>query len=112
MHKIIYLIRHGQASAGTADYDRLSTLGERQASITGHYLRSLSKPPVAIWSGSLRRQQQSAANAHPDHAPADIHAGLDEYDHKQVHHVFHPDNEDMQPLQSVNVTDIDVPVTM
>lgn len=29
----IYLIRHGQASFGAENYDKLSPLGERQASI-------------------------------------------------------------------------------
>jgi broad specificity phosphatase PhoE len=35
----IYLIRHGQASFGAQDYDKLSELGRRQATLTGEYLR-------------------------------------------------------------------------
>ena len=31
----IYLIRHGQASFGSDDYDQLSQLGIRQAEVTG-----------------------------------------------------------------------------
>ena len=34
----LLLLRHGQASFGNADYDRLSALGERQASKTGLHL--------------------------------------------------------------------------
>ena len=34
----IYLIRHGQASFGAEDYDKLSELGCRQAQVVGEYL--------------------------------------------------------------------------
>jgi broad specificity phosphatase PhoE len=34
----LYLIRHGQASFGADDYDKLSGLGCRQASVLGDYL--------------------------------------------------------------------------
>jgi len=37
----LYLIRHGQASFGTADYDRLSEKGIRQASVLGDHLADL-----------------------------------------------------------------------
>ena len=32
---VLLLVRHGQASLGTADYDRLSDIGRRQAQVTG-----------------------------------------------------------------------------
>lgn len=57
----LYLIRHGQASYGQADYDRLSPLGEQQARAVGGWLatRGIS----ALYSGPLRRQVQTAAFA-------------------------------------------------
>ncbi|MFQ5527850.1 MAG: hypothetical protein ACE5GX_16530 [Thermoanaerobaculia bacterium] len=33
----VLLVRHGQASAGSADYDRLSELGERQSRLLGRH---------------------------------------------------------------------------
>ena len=56
----IYLIRHGQASFGAADYDQLSELGCRQAEVVGQYLRDHDIHLDAAYSGNLRRQQKTA----------------------------------------------------
>jgi broad specificity phosphatase PhoE len=56
----LYLFRHGQASFGAADYDRLSPLGERQASLLGQYLRDSGIVLDAAFSGDLLRQRQTA----------------------------------------------------
>lgn len=57
----IYLVRHGQASFGTDDYDVLSEVGRRQAGLAGAELarRGLRSPVVV--SGSLVRQRDTAA---------------------------------------------------
>jgi len=56
----VYLVRHGQASFGGDDYDRLSVLGRAQAEAAGRWLydRGLRRP-VAV-HGSLRRQRDTA----------------------------------------------------
>lgn len=54
----LYLIRHGQASYGEADYDRLSTRGQEQARAVGRWLARTKLD--AIYSGPLRRQVQTA----------------------------------------------------
>jgi broad specificity phosphatase PhoE len=59
----IYLIRHGQASFGSANYDQLSELGCRQAQVLGHYLRDCGIHLDAAYSGSLERQKKTAALA-------------------------------------------------
>ncbi len=33
----LYLIRHGQASFGSDNYDQLSPLGQRQADVSGRF---------------------------------------------------------------------------
>jgi len=38
----IYLVRHGQASFGSANYDELSDRGRRQSRILGEYLFNTS----------------------------------------------------------------------
>ncbi|MGN6110094.1 MAG: histidine phosphatase family protein, partial [Kofleriaceae bacterium] len=58
---ILYLIRHGQASYGQADYDRLSTLGEAQARAIGQFLATARLD--ALYAGPLHRQQQTAQHA-------------------------------------------------
>lgn len=78
----IYLLRHGQASFGTDDYDVLSELGVRQAGVAGRELarRGLRSPVVV--SGSLRRQRDTAAIAAAalgvEHSAVD--ARFDEFD--------------------------------
>lgn len=57
---ILYLVRHGQASFGTHDYDRLSPLGIRQVELLRDHLGALQDAPHAIYSGSLKRQQHTA----------------------------------------------------
>lgn len=78
----IYLLRHGQASFGTDDYDVLSELGRRQAAVAGEALarRGLRLPVVV--SGGLRRQRDTAAIAAAALAvePSGVDARFDEFD--------------------------------
>lgn len=75
----IYLVRHGQASFGTDDYDRLSTVGRLQCEHLGSRWRHLGHEFDAVYAGPLVRQQDSCRISLPDHAP-DIHDALREYD--------------------------------
>ncbi len=59
----LFLVRHGQASYGVANYDNLSALGIRQAEVTGTtggggLLDGLD----AIYAGPLRRQRDTASH--------------------------------------------------
>jgi len=56
----IYVIRHGQASFGEENYDKLSTLGARQATVLGEYLRDCGIHFDATYSGDLQRQRKTA----------------------------------------------------
>jgi broad specificity phosphatase PhoE len=91
---VIYLIRHGQASFGSEDYDRLSDLGRRQAGILGAYLKRGYAPFDALVSGALRRQRDTLAgiaealgSSAPEHG---IHEAFDEYDHAGVIRAYLP----------------------
>jgi broad specificity phosphatase PhoE len=57
----LLLIRHGQASYGEPDYDRLSERGHHQARALGAYLAQARLDRLYV--GPLRRQQQTAAVA-------------------------------------------------
>ena len=57
----LYLIRHGQASYGEADYDRLSPRGIEQALAIGRWAARVGLD--ALYAGPLRRQQQTAQYA-------------------------------------------------
>lgn len=81
---LVLLVRHGQASFGGDDYDRLSDLGRQQAEATGRWLRERGlRRPVAV-HGSLRRQRDTArlALAAAGHAlEPRVDPRWDEYDH-------------------------------
>lgn len=59
----LYIIRHGQASFGAENYDKLSPLGEQQATVTGRYLHDLGLAFDHAIAGDLSRQQVTARNA-------------------------------------------------
>lgn len=85
---IIYLVRHGQA--GTRDnYDSLSDLGRAQARLLGEHFRAQGIRFAAAYSGSLARQQSTAAEALPD-AEVLVDPGWDEFDLSHVYRELAP----------------------
>lgn len=93
---MLYLIRHGQASAGTHDYDRLSPTGERQASLLGQWWSEQGFTPDATFHGTLVRQRNTAhlamAALDTEHQSTE-HAGLNEYNHRVIDSLFGPTME-------------------
>ena len=92
----LYLVRHGQASFGTDDYDRLSELGARQCERLGEYFRAKGITFDGVITGTLRRHAQSFdALARGLQASHDVLAmpGLNEYDSEAIVRAIHP-----QPL--------------
>ena len=90
----LYLVRHGQASFGAADYDQLSELGARQCQRLGEYFRSRGKRFQAALSGSLRRHDQSLSAlllGLGDAPAASVFPGLNEYDSAAVVRAVHPE---------------------
>ncbi len=55
----ITFVRHGQASFGAADYDRLSELGRQQSRWLGAHLAATARPFDRIVTGTLRRHRQT-----------------------------------------------------
>lgn len=81
----VLLVRHGQASFGADDYDRLSELGHRQAQLVAGRLAAMPGEVGPVVSGEMRRQRQTAAPlvAAID-VPARTDARFDEYDHEGI----------------------------
>jgi broad specificity phosphatase PhoE len=87
----IYLVRHGQASFGAADYDQLSGRGFEQSTVAGAELRRRGVNFAEARTGSLVRQRDTAATV-----LAELGGGVvakkdprwNEYDHVDiaVHH--------------------------
>jgi broad specificity phosphatase PhoE len=81
---VIYLVRHAQASFGTADYDRLTPTGFTQAELLGAYFARRKIRFDAVYRGTLRRHAETAeaiaGGAAERAAPAaQCFPGLDEY---------------------------------
>ena len=94
----LYLVRHGQASFGEDDYDRLSPLGHQQAQQLGRYLGArFAREGVQIDTvlmGSLTRHRETwegiAQGAQWTHTP-EIWPGLNEYDSLALIEAIHPE---------------------
>lgn len=69
----IYVVRHGQASFGEENYDKLSTLGCRQAEVLGEYFRDCGIHFDATFSGDLQRQRKTAKLAIASQPGSDNH---------------------------------------
>jgi len=79
---VLLLVRHGQASFGTDDYDVLSETGWEQGRLLGAWLRERGVAPTAVVRGGMRRHRETAeAGGWPDAA---VDPGWDEFDHLSV----------------------------
>jgi broad specificity phosphatase PhoE len=57
---VLYLIRHGQASFGQKNYDRLSPVGIQQAQILGEYLADIQFIFHETYCGKMEQQRHTA----------------------------------------------------
>ncbi len=92
----LYLVRHGQASFGAANYDQLSPLGVQQCQQLGRYFASKGRRFASVITGTLQRQIQSyeaLADGLGVTQPTLQLPGLNEYDSHAVISAVHP-----QPL--------------
>jgi broad specificity phosphatase PhoE len=90
----LYLVRHGQASFGAADYDQLSAKGREQCRHLGAYWRERGQRFDAVFTGTLRRHAQSLAGiseGYGEDLPAITLPGLNEYDSEAVVRAIHPE---------------------
>ncbi|WP_183093113.1 histidine phosphatase family protein [Nocardioides stalactiti] len=96
--KVIYLVRHGQASFGKKDYDALSDLGHEQSRLLGRALAGREVVPDVVVRGELRRHRETAegiltglADVGVDRrVPVEVDAGWDEFDFEHVVQVHKP----------------------
>ncbi len=90
----LYLVRHGQASFGAADYDQLSPLGVRQCRRLVEHLQARGLRFQATYRGTLKRHAQSldALVEGFGEAPAPVLLpGLNEFDGEAVVRALYPE---------------------
>ncbi|MEH6606419.1 MAG: histidine phosphatase family protein [Pseudomonadales bacterium] len=83
----LYLVRHGQASFGSDNYDQLSPLGYQQALWLGEYLRDRAIHPDRMIIGDMARHRQTAENICQGlgrDMEIEVHAGFNEFDFLQL----------------------------
>ncbi len=100
----LYLVRHGQASFGEDDYDRLSPLGHKQSHRLGEYFAAKGATFDAVITGTLRRHDETWAGI-AEGMKLDMKAlhwaGLNEYDSEAVIAAIHP-----QPLGKADTPEL------
>jgi broad specificity phosphatase PhoE len=92
----LLLVRHGQASFGSHDYDRLSTLGITQSDLLGRWFEQCATPIDRVVAGAMRRHRETATHCLaacktegiPGIEALEIDAQFNEFDHAQVMDVY------------------------
>ena len=88
----LFLVRHGQASFGAADYDQLSSIGYKQSKLLGHFLSAQNLEFDRFACGDMRRHFQTLTevcvgmklnNKNPEILP-----GLNEYDFEGMYEAY------------------------
>lgn len=86
----IYLIRHGQASFGQENYDKLSERGEQQATRLGQELSQRVPKFDAVGLGTMLRHRQTANRClsefgiELEECEPSFDEGWNEYDHQNI----------------------------
>jgi len=86
----LWIIRHGQASFGDSNYDKLSELGQTQSRILGKYFRKTGVVFDKAYTGDMSRQTETAQivleGMAVDGKSMDtlIDPAFNEYDHRSI----------------------------
>jgi broad specificity phosphatase PhoE len=103
----LLLVRHGQASAGAADYDCLSERGVEQCRRLGRWLAATGHAFDAVVVGGMKRHAQSAAALAEGFAleggqalPApQLDTGFDEFDHRAIFETYSREHGGREEVQ-------------
>ena len=107
----IYLVRHGQASFGKADYDQLSDKGCRQSELLGQHLKN-KVVPDQFYSGNLLRHEQTANHFITGFGGTDLatvtHSGFNEFNHVEVLVKYRPEWQSHRAM-AADIAKADIP---
>ena len=98
-----YLVRHGQASFGTDDYDRLSTLGEQQSLWLGQYFAERDIQFDRVITGTQLRHRQTAEGICRGMGRSPIFTELpelNEYDFSALYNALGEEHAELKRLAS------------
>jgi broad specificity phosphatase PhoE len=83
----LYLVRHGQASFGAKNYDKLSELGIQQSKWLGEYFQQREIEFSRLWQGDLLRHHETAegiCSALPLQPQRTVQGNLNEFDFQNI----------------------------
>jgi len=102
----IYLVRHGQASFGSTNYDQLSDLGLEQSRLLGEWFANSRQTFHRVVTGSLKRHRQTAdaciaqlPKSHCVDTDWVTDPGFDEYNHHDVMVRHRPEFDDPEEVK-------------
>lgn len=105
----LFLVRHGQASFGAANYDQLSERGEQQSVWLGEYFVQQNISFDRVICGTLRRHEQTVDAILRGMGRADLgyeqHAGLNEYDFQGLFAALGDDHPELTRLATGSMRD-------
>lgn len=97
----IYLLRHGQASFGSDDYDRLSPLGHEQSRQLGEGLARCKLNRPRLIRGDMRRHRETLEACDVSvEEPAEVDARWNELDHRALLVAAFPQYPDAAALRA------------
>lgn len=105
----VHLVRHGQASWGTDDYDQLSPLGVQQSASLGISWEATDWAPTAAVAGSMKRHAQTAIatiDACGQGDGYDVDPGWDEYDHLAIARAHDPGSLAVDPKEFQRILNV------
>ena len=106
----IYLLRHGQASFGARDYDRLAPTGVLQARYAGEALAGCGLRDLVLVSGGMQRHRDSlreCAAAMGASGETLVDVRWNEYDHRQIISAAFPEYAEEAQLRAALSTTTD-----
>src|SRR5690606_26507466 len=97
-----YLVRHGQASFGAANYDQLSPPGHQQAQWLGQYFAERGITFATLLTSALVRHHETAEGICRGlgvRLEADVQPGLNEFDFHAIVRACLSQYPDMRPVE-------------
>ena len=85
----LFLVRHGQASFGSSNYDKLSPLGHAQAQLLGEHFTAIGRNLDGVVTGRMQRQIDTAAGLVEPPTPV-IVPQFDEFDAEALFQAYLP----------------------
>ena len=103
----IYFVRHGQASFGAENYDKLSTIGHKQSELLGLHLKKTSLKFDKIICGKMKRHQETLAEINKNLKLKNIifDDRLNELNYQSLEKAYHTKYKTLPPTISIEFRD-------